>query len=85
MAAGDLPLVVLLGEDCADEPPDRSPGSGRCPPRQFGLLATEPSDMAAALDIGATGRDARHQPLSRQSPRPFKNGCRGSLLLAYER
>ena len=24
-AAGDLPRVVLLGEDCADEPPDRSP------------------------------------------------------------
>ena len=25
IAAGDLPLVVLLGEDCPDEPPDRSP------------------------------------------------------------
>ena len=24
-AAVDLPCVVLLGEDCADEPPDRSP------------------------------------------------------------
>ena len=24
IAAGDLPLVVLLGEDCPDEPPDRS-------------------------------------------------------------
>ena len=25
IAAGDLPFVVLLGEDCPDEPADRSP------------------------------------------------------------
>ena len=31
IAAGDLPLVVLLGEGRADEPPDMQPRFGKMP------------------------------------------------------